>query len=184
MLEDLTCSLALPIVVDKQLCYYFGSLRARIRNQFRNSCPFLLLEIELHMRCHSTSHIKINLGQNEKYIINGDDLLLEFGKEFFSGRAQYIMDLMNLVELVVAGEEGKEGKNFEEYTANPPMVHLVIVIAVGEQTFWRSVPPRRNILGEGRLRIHAPTRTKISQLHLIVLNQDILSSKFKLFRLD
>ena len=56
-----------------------------------------------------------------------------------------------MVELVVAGEEREKGQNFEENAANAPMVHLVIVIAVGEQTFGRSVPPRRNILSERRL---------------------------------
>ena len=111
-------------------------------------------------------------------------LLLEFGEEFFGGRTQYIMDLMNLIEFVVAWEERKEGKNFKKDAPDPPMVHLVIVIAVSQQTFGWSIPPCRNVLGEWRLRINASTRTKISQLNLIVFNQDILSGKFKLFRLD
>ena len=61
------------------------------------------------------------------------------------------MYLVDLVKLVIARKKRKKGQNLEVDTAHPPVVHLVIIIAVREQTFRRPIPSSTDILGERRL---------------------------------
>ena len=42
------------------------------------------------------------------------------------------MNFVNLVELIVAGEKREQCKDLKIDATNTPVVHLVIVIAVGE----------------------------------------------------
>ena len=56
--------------------------------------------------------------------------------------AEDSVDFMNLVELVVAGKEGEESEHFEDNAPHSPEVHLVAVVAIGEQTLGSAVPTR------------------------------------------
>ena len=47
-----------------------------------------------------------------------------------------------MVEFVVAGEERKKSEDFKEDATHAPMIHLVIVVAISEQTLGRTVPAR------------------------------------------
>ena len=82
---------------------------------------------------------------------------------------------MDLVKFVVAREEWEEREHLEEDAANAPVVHLVVVVAVSHQTLGRTVPPGRYVLSERRLRVHPATRAEVSQLDLLVLDQDVLA---------
>lgn len=68
--------------------------------------------------------------------------------------AEDVVDLVDLVELILAREEWEEAQDFEEDAADAPDVHLVVVVAFGEQAFRRSVPPGRDILSVA-LTLHA-----------------------------
>ena len=58
------------------------------------------------------------------------------------------MDLVHLINFIIAWEEGKERENFKENTANTPNVHLVVIVSVGQEALWGSIPPGGNILGK------------------------------------
>ena len=87
--------------------------------------------------------------------------------------AENVMDLVDLVEFVLAREEWEEAQDFEEDAANSPHIHLVVVVALGQQTLRRPVPPGRDILGVA-LALHALAGAEIDQLYFLVLQQDIL----------
>ena len=50
------------------------------------------------------------------------------------------MNFMNLIELIVTREEREEREHFEKNASNSPVVHLVIVVAIREETLRRSIP--------------------------------------------
>ena len=107
----------------------------------------------------------------------GACLPLELGEELLAGRAEYIMDLMYLVELVVSGEEREEGEHFEVDAADAPVIHLVIVVTVCQQALRRPVPSSADVLRKRRLRVDPAARAEIRQLHLVLLQQDVLSAQ-------
>ena len=82
---------------------------------------------------------------------------------------------MHLIKFVIPWEKWKKCQHLKEYTANSPVVHFVIVVSIGKKTFRWTVPPSRDVLSERWLRIYASARAKISELNLVVLDQDILS---------
>ena len=45
---------------------------------------------------------------------------------------------------------------------------------IGEQTLRRAVPPRRDVLGVGLLRVDAAARAEVGELELVVRDQDVL----------
>lgn len=55
-------------------------------------------------------------------------------------RADDIVDLLDLIEFVRTRKEREEGDNLEKDAADAPHVHLVVVVAVGEQALGCSVP--------------------------------------------
>ena len=63
------------------------------------------------------------------------------------------MDLVHLVKLIVTWEQREKSEDFKIDTSDSPIVHLMIVIAVSEQTLRWSVPSCADILSEGRLGI-------------------------------
>ena len=85
------------------------------------------------------------------------------------------MDFVDLVKLVVAGEQREKSQYLKVDTAHAPVVHLVIIVAVGEETLGGSVPASRNVLSEGWLRVDPSTGAKISQLHLVLFEENILT---------
>ena len=86
------------------------------------------------------------------------------------------MNFVYLVKLVVSWEKWEQREYFKVNAAHSPVVHFVIIVAVGEQTLGRAVPTRADILREWRLGVDAATRSEISQLNLVLLQQDILST--------
>ena len=148
VLDGLARRHAVRLVVRQQFRYDFGRFGRYVRwHQFLNAGALLRLKIKLHVRCH----------------------FLKLGKQFFRRRTQHIVDLVDLVHLIIAGKERKQGQNLKKDATNAPVVHLVIVVAVGHQAFRWAVPPRANVLCEGWLRVHPTTRPEISKLHLIIL---------------
>ena len=61
------------------------------------------------------------------------------------------MDLVHLVKLVVPWEDGEQAEHLEEDATDAPVVHLVVVVTVGEETFRRTIPSGGNIFCERRL---------------------------------
>ena len=85
------------------------------------------------------------------------DLPLEFSQELWRGRPQNIVNFVHLVKFVIAREQWKQGQYFKVDTAYTPIVHLMIVVAVCQEAFRRSVPSRADILCKRWLRIDPPT---------------------------
>ena len=80
------------------------------------------------------------------------------------------MNLVNLIKFVISWKQREQSKHFEVHTADPPVVHLVIVVAVRQQALRWPVPPGRNVLREGWLRIYASARAKVCQFDLIIFD--------------
>ena len=87
------------------------------------------------------------------------------------------MNLVNLIKFVISWKQREQSKHFEVHTADPPVVHLVIVVAVRQQALRGPVPPGRNVLREGRLRVDTSARAKVGQLDLVIFNQNIFAMK-------
>jgi hypothetical protein len=85
------------------------------------------------------------------------------------------MNFMYLIKLVISREERKEREDLKEDTADAPVVHLMIIVAIREQALRRPVPSRGDVLSERGLAVHASARAEIRKLHLIVLDQDVLA---------
>ncbi len=79
------------------------------------------------------------------------------------------MDLVDLVELVGAREERMKRDQLEHDTAGAPHVHRVSIVAVGEETLGRTVPPRRDVFRVRLLGVDTPHRPKVSQLQQVTL---------------
>lgn len=80
------------------------------------------------------------------------------------------MNLMNLIKFVISWKQREQSKDFEVYTSDTPVVHLVIVVAVRQQTLRWPVPPGRNVLCEGWLRVYSSARAKVCQFDLIIFD--------------
>lgn len=102
-------------------------------------------------------------------------VLLKLVDELLRGRAQYVVDLVDLVKLVFTREEWKERENFEEDATYAPDVHFVAVVAVGHETFRRSVPARADVLSERWLVEKASAAAQVRQLDGVLAEEDILS---------
>ena len=80
---------------------------------------------------------------------------LKFIEEGLIGRAQNVMNFVNLVKFIVTGEEWEQRDDFEHDTADSPQIHLVAVVAICEKALRRTVPSSGDILCVGLLRINA-----------------------------
>ena len=87
------------------------------------------------------------------------------------------MDLVNLIYLIISREEGEKRDDFEEDAADTPKIHLVAVVAIGEEALWRPVPPGGDVLCIGLLRVDSSARAEVCKLYVIFAQQDV-------FRLD
>eukprot|EP00341_Mesodinium_pulex_P001555 CAMPEP_0116919388 /NCGR_PEP_ID=MMETSP0467-20121206/20355_1 /TAXON_ID=283647 /ORGANISM="Mesodinium pulex, Strain SPMC105" /LENGTH=100 /DNA_ID=CAMNT_0004596955 /DNA_START=578 /DNA_END=880 /DNA_ORIENTATION=- len=76
---------------------------------------------------------------------------LEFVQNGLGRGAEDVVDFVDLVEFVRAREEWEQGQHFEQHAAYAPDVHLVVVVAVSQQTLGRSLPAGGDLLGEGRV---------------------------------
>jgi len=78
------------------------------------------------------------------------------------------MNFVNLVQFVIAWKQREQRNYFKEDAANAPIVHLVVVVAIGEQALRRPVPPGADVLCEGQLRVDPSARAEICKLDLVV----------------
>ena len=101
-------------------------------------------------------------------------VLLEFLEERIFGRPDDVVDLVNLVQLVVAREERVERNDLEEHAADAPQVHLVAIVAVGQQALGRAVPPRADVLRVRLFAVNPAATTEICEFHAVVHYQNIL----------
>lgn len=86
------------------------------------------------------------------------------------------MYLVNLIKLVIARKNRKECQDLKVDAAYSPVVHFVIVVAIGQKTLWWPIPPRADVLSEGRLRVNSSTRAKISKFYLVFFQKNVLST--------
>lgn len=93
-------------------------------DQLADACTFLWGEVELHVGGEAFEVVE-NLSRRG---------------------SQNVVNFVHLVKLVVARKEWEETEDFEEHAADSPNVHLVVVVAVRQQTLGRPVPPRRYVL--------------------------------------
>ena len=80
------------------------------------------------------------------------------------------MNFVDLVELIVAWKDREETYDLKEDTSYSP------VVAICKETFRWPVPPGWNVFCKWRLGVDASAWSKVCQLHLVVLDQDILST--------
>jgi len=56
---------------------------------------------------------------------------------------------MDLVQLVFTWKQRLFSDEFEEYTSEPPDVHLLVVVAISHQALRSPVPPRGDVVSVG-----------------------------------
>ena len=78
------------------------------------------------------------------------------------------MDLRYLIELIIAWKKRIKRDNFKKDAAHPPQVHLVAVVAICQQAFWRPIPSRTDVLSVRLLAINASTTAKVSQFYAVI----------------
>jgi len=122
-----------------------------IRHHLGDSCSFLFREVKLHMRSH----------------------FLKLVEQFFVWCSYNVMDFVHLIQLVCSWKKRSESQDFEEYTPNAPVVHFVVVIAVGKQALWRSVPPGWNVFSKWWFRVYSSARSKVCQLNCLSCDENI-----------
>ena len=95
-------------------------------------------------------------------------------EQFLSRGAENAVNLVDLVQLVCAWEQREQTDYFEEHAADTPDVHLIVVVTVCQQTFRRSIPACRDVLGVGLFAVDAAARTKVGELQHVVRNENVL----------
>lgn len=118
MLQGLSGRHAVIVVVNQKFSYDIARFWI-LRNQLRQASALLLWKVELHVARH----------------------LLKLVQKLLLRRSNNIMNFVDLVEFVGTREERRECQNFKEDTADAPVVHLVIVVSISQQTLRRSIPP-------------------------------------------
>lgn len=157
MADGVFCTDALAGIVGQQLGEdVLEVLRAACREELVQPCALLGGEVDLHVR----------------------GLALEPVQQFLAGRAEDVVDAVDLVELVLAGEEGFLGDELEQHAAEAPDIHLLVIVAIGHEALRRPVPPGRDVVGIGRGRVLALAGAQIRQLdevapHKYVFGLDI-----------
>ena len=129
MFEGLASRHAVAVIVDEELCYDLLGVGGHIRDQLGDARPTLRFKVEFHVAGHA----------------------LELGEKFGGRSAEDVMDLMHLVKFIVSWEQREKGQDFKVDTADSPVVHLMIVVAVGQEALGWPVPSRADILSEGWL---------------------------------
>lgn len=108
MLEGLRRRQPMIVIIDEQLGDDIAGLGV-LRNHFREARALLLREVKLHVARH----------------------LLKLIEQFLLGRAKNVVDLVHLIKFIRAREQRRQRKYLVEHAANSPIIHLVIVVAVG-----------------------------------------------------
>lgn len=86
---------------------------------------------------------------------------------------------MNLVEFIVTRKEWAQGQDFKKDAADSPVVHFVIVVAIGKEALRGPVPARADVFCERRLRVDSTARAEVCQFHEVIFDQDVFAA-FKL----
>ena len=84
------------------------------------------------------------------------------------------MDLVHLIELIGAWEERLEGQDLVKDAAYTPVIHLVVIIPVGQEALGRPVPPRADVLGKGWLAVDPAATAEVGQFDCIATDQNVL----------
>ena len=84
------------------------------------------------------------------------------------------MNFVNLVKLVGSREQRSQREYFKENAANAPVIHLMVIVPIGEQTLGWPVPPRGDVLSEWGLGVDSSARAEIGQFDNVSRNEDIL----------
>ena len=150
MLESLCSRHSMIMVIDQKLCNDVTSIWV-LRHHLWKTRTFLVGEVKLHMTCH----------------------LLELIEQFSIWSSNYIVDFMNLIKLIGTWKKRSQSKYLEENTADAPVVHLVVIVTIGQEALRWPIPPCRNILSKWRFRIDASTWSKICQLNSISWDQNV-----------
>jgi len=98
---------------------------------------------------------------------------LELVQNGFWRTADDIMYLVHLVQFVSSWKQWKECKYLKKHTPNPPDVHFLVLVTVGQQTFRRPVPTCTYLLGERGVRENASTRPEVCQFQSVLDQQNI-----------
>ena len=106
-------------------------------------------------------------------------LLLKLFKKFLRRGSEYIMNFVHLIKFVISGKQGEQSQDFKIYTTYPPVIHLMVVVAIGQQTLRRPIPSGGYILCERGLGVDPPAGSKVCQFHMIVLDKNVLAMKQK-----
>jgi len=80
---------------------------------------------------------------------------------------------MDLVQLILPRKQRKQAQDLKENASNAPYIHLVVVVAFGEEALRGAVPPGGDVFGVP-LSFHPFTGPKVNELHIIILQQDVL----------
>lgn len=114
-----------------------------------------------------------NSSETELCEVHMARMSLELIEQLLVRRAQDVMYLVHLIEFIISWEKWEQGDDFKHDAADAPKVHLVAVIAVSEEAFGRSVPPRGDVLGVGLLGVDASARPEVGQLDLVLHQQNV-----------
>ncbi len=109
------------VAVERLLCRH---PLVRIVNQ---QLPDQLLTLHRHVRDELGDPSTCRMGEVK---LDVGRVFLEAVQEFAGRGAEDIVDFVDLIFFVVTREEREETEHLEEDAANPPYVHLVVVVPV------------------------------------------------------
>ena len=155
VLQGLAGRDAVVRVVDKKLLDQVDDLGARLRNQLGDALALYTAHAEL-----GEVHVR--------------GVSLELIEQGLVGRAQNVMNFVHLVEFVVPGEEREQRDDLEHDAADAPQIHLVAIVAVGEEALGRAVPPCRDVLRVRLLRIDTAAGAKVGEFNLVLHQKNVL----------
>ena len=118
VLESLPRRHAVVRVIDKQTLHEVDAVCAAVWQQLGDAGALFGREVEVYL-CGA---------------------LRELCQEVWGGCTEDVVDFLNLVNLVGAWKEGEQGNDFKKDAAHAPHVHLVGVVAIGQQALRGTVP--------------------------------------------
>ena len=83
-------------------------------------------------------------------------------------------DFVDLVELIRARKERKEADDLEEYAANAPDIHLIVVVPVCQQALGGAIPPRRDVFCVRLFAVDAAAGAEVRELEHVLCDQNVL----------
>ena len=123
-----------------------------VRDQLGHAASAGLRKVEVHVRAVS----------------------LELLEQLLGGGAQNFVDFVDLVELIRARKERKEADDLEEYAANAPDIHLIVVVPVCQQALGGAIPPRRDVFCVRLFAVDAAAGAEVRELEHVLCDQNVL----------